>query len=96
MVGRIFLTLLVLIMGSLSLQIIEQKIAPDASSDLVIDQVKNETSGAAIRIEQNARNWYNPISLVFTVLLLIWIWAGDIKRLYKKYTNPPKVVSKID
>jgi len=90
MVGRIILTIVVLILGFVSIQVIEQKVAPDHASDLVIDQVKNETSGAQIRVEQNTQNWYHPITLLIMFIFMVWIWTEPLEKLYVKYTKPPK------
>lgn len=78
MVGRIILTLVILIVGFMTIQVIEQKIAPDHTADLVMEQVENETSGAQIRVEQNAQNWYSSVIFLSIIGIIFWIWNKSI------------------
>ena len=56
MVGKIILTLLVIVVCFFTLQYMEQRVAPTHASDLAIEQIKENGSREQMRIEQHAQN----------------------------------------
>ena len=97
MVGRIILTVLVLVLCFSITQLIEQKVAPQHATSLVIKGVENgdlmADNQALARTEQNAQNLLNPVLYGISFGFLILIWIEPIKEWYKKANTPVNINS---
>ena len=93
MVGRIILTVLVLVACFFIIQVVEQKIAPSHASQLAVDSVNDPAAMEQLRIEQNAQNWLDPIVYICAIGLLYWIWSKPIKKLYELAKSPPPSIN---
>jgi len=83
MLGKIILSVFVIIVAFLFLQIVEQRISPQHASDLAIEQIKENGSREQMRIEQNSQNYLDIVMYVSTFCLLLMIWLEKIKELFK-------------
>ena len=86
MIGRIILTVVVLILNFVVINAMEQKVAPDHVTRLVIEGVENvgvmEGNQAQVRIEQNAQNWLLPVVSLTAVGLLFLIWEKPATKVF--------------
>ena len=84
MVGRIILTVVVLALCFITIQVMEQRVAPSHASDLAIESVENPEVMPQLRIEQNAQNWLDPVCYLVTVGLLVGIWLNPVVKFCKE------------
>lgn len=94
MIGRIILTLLVIMVCFASIQIVNQKLAPNKADDLAIKQINEDGSRELLRAEQISRNWYNPFIVLIGFLLMFLIWKNPVEKFlsyYRKKKNSKTV-----
>ena len=84
MVGRIILTVMILALCFITIQVVEQKVAPSHASDLAIEQIKEKGAREQLRIEQNTQNWLYPLCSLATIGFLVIIWEKPVVKLCKK------------
>jgi len=86
MIGKIILTVVVLILCFVVINVMEQKVAPGHATGLVIEGVGNvgvmEGNQAQVRIEQNAQNWLFPVVSLTGVGLLFLIWKKPVIKAF--------------
>ena len=91
MIGRIILTVLVLVFGFFVLSQLEQRFTSERQADMAIEQVETN-SGAEMIAEQRAQNWIEPITYLCMIGLVIWIWIKPVKKWYKAIpSSPPNI-----
>jgi small-conductance mechanosensitive channel len=83
MIGRIFLTVALLVICFIALQVMEQNVAPSRASDLAIEQIQENGAREQMRIEQNSQNWLRPLLCLFLIGMVIWIWKNPAIKLCK-------------
>jgi len=88
MVGRIILTVLVIMIVFFVLSQVEQRFAPNRQADLAVEQVEENGAREELRIEQHMQNWIEPILYCSMFGLFIWIWYEPVKKLVKKEVSP--------
>ena len=84
MIGRIILTVVVVIVGVVVVNVLEQKAAPQRVADLAVESVENPEVMPQLRIEQNAQNWLDPVCYLVTVGLLVGIWLNPVVKFCKE------------
>jgi hypothetical protein len=86
MVSKIVLSVLVLIACFFALQIIEQNVAPQHATGLVIEGVNQPDlmadNQAQMRIEQHSQNLLDPMIYLIAIGLCFLIWWKDIKKAF--------------
>ena len=91
MVGRIILSVCVIVFVFIFWQVIEQKVAPSFQTDLVIKGVENpetmNTNQAVVRGAQKSYNWLSRFVYLVGFGLFFIIWIKPIIRMLEILLN---------
>jgi hypothetical protein len=91
MVSKIVISLLVLVVCFFAFQLVEQNVAPQHATGLVIEGVNQPDlmadNQAQMRIEQNSQNLLYPTVVLSCFVLIALIWKKEIKDVFVSFVT---------
>lgn len=91
MIPRIILTVVIIVVCFFTISIMEQKVAPNVSADLAVNQLKEDGSREEMRILENSHNWIDPVCYLASLSLISLIWYKPIKKYIKEIDSTEQV-----
>jgi len=88
MVGRIVLTVLVIVVTLLVVTYLESILFPDMMEEKSPEQLITYQEDRTEIWLQTLQNWLDPIAYCSMFGLFIWIWYEPVKKLVKKEVSP--------